>query len=80
MSFNTQAPANARASPIQFVHIEITPLIDGQYAVAMQATFLDEDELELIGQDLAHEHVDTLDEALAVIRQNVAPLAASHAM
>ena len=80
MSFDTLAQANPRASPIQFVNIEITPLIDGQYAVAMQATFLDEDELELIGQDLANEHVDTLEEALAVIRQNVAPLAASHAM
>ena len=80
MPFDTPASANLRASPIQFVNIEITPLIDGQYAVAMQATFLDEDELELIGQDLANEHVDTLDEALAVIRQNVAPLAASHTL
>ena len=80
MSFDTQARATARASPIQFVNIEITPLIGGQYAVAMQATFLDEEQLEFIGQDLANEHVDTLDEALAIIRQNVAPLAASHAM
>ncbi len=41
----------------------------------MQATLLDEEQLEFIGQDLAHEHVKTIDEALAIIRQNVAPLA-----
>ena len=64
-------------SPIQFVNIEITPLIGGQFSVVMQATLLDEQELEFVGQDLAHAHVDTLDEALAVIRQNVAALAPS---
>jgi hypothetical protein len=31
----------------------------------------------LVGEDLAHEQVDTLDQALAVIRQNVAALAPS---
>ena len=40
----------------------------------MQATLLDEEQLEFVGQDLAHAHVDTLDEALAVIRTNVAAL------
>ena len=43
----------------------------------MQATLLDEQELEFVGQDLAHERVATLDEALAVIRANVAALATS---
>jgi hypothetical protein len=72
-------PAGADASvpyPLQFIHIEITPLVDGELGVAMQATLLDEDRLEFIGQDLAHAHVKTLDEALAIIRQNVTPLAA----
>jgi hypothetical protein len=41
----------------------------------MQATLLDEEQLEFVGQDLASAHVDTLDEALAVIRTNVAALA-----
>jgi hypothetical protein len=62
--------------PLQFINIEITPLIDGELSVAMQATLLDEEQLEFIGQDLAHEHVRTLDEAIAIIRQNVGPLAA----
>ena len=61
---------------LQFINIEITPLIDGKYSVAMQATLLDEEQLEFIGQDLAHEHVKTLDEAMTIIRRNVAPLAA----
>jgi hypothetical protein len=77
MSLDIPVGAIAPAThPLQFIHIEITPLIDGKYSVAMQATLLDEDQLEFIGQDLAHEHVKTLDEAMTIIRQNVAPLAA----
>ena len=73
MSLDIAAGAKAPAPlPLQFVNIEITPLVGGQFAVAMQATLLDEDELEFVGQDLANAHVGTLDEALAVIRQNVA--------
>ncbi len=60
--------------PIQYVTAEITPLIGGQFSVVMQATLLDEEQLEFVGQDLANAHVDTLDEALAVIRTNVAAL------
>lgn len=80
MSFDKQASASAPApNPLQFVNIEITPLIDGKFSVVMQATLLDEDELEFIGQDLANERVGSLDEALRIIRENVAPLAASAA-
>ena len=77
MSLDTTPSATAPAQyPIQFVNIEITPLLGGQYSVAMQATLLDEDELEFVGQDLANERVATLDQALAIIRENIAPLAA----
>ena len=76
MPFDTQADASAPASyPLQFIHIELTPLIDGELSVAMEATLLDEERLEFIGQDLAHQHVKTLDEAMAIIRNNVASLA-----
>ena len=78
MSLDSEARATAPAPlPIQFVNIEITPLLGGEYAVVMQATLLDEEELEFIGQDLANERVGTLDQALAVIRQNVAALSPS---
>jgi hypothetical protein len=81
MSFDIQAGANAPAPlPLQFVNIEITPLIDGEFSVFMQATLLDEEELEFVGQDLTHERVATLDAALAVIRENVASLAAARAL
>ena len=76
MSLDIPAGAkNPAVTPIQFVNIEITPLMGGHYSVSMQATLLDEKELEFVGQDLAQEQVDTLDQVLAVIRQNVAALA-----
>ena len=77
MSFDSQARAIAPAvHPLQFVNIEIAPLIDGQYSVLMRATLLDEEELEFIGQDLANARAATLDEVIAIIRQNAAPLTA----
>ena len=79
MSLDIQASAKAPVPlPLQFVNIEITPLTDGEFSVVMQATLLDEQELEFVGQDLAHERVATLDDALALIRANVAGLATSH--
>lgn len=72
-STGEQAPA---LSPIQFVNIELTPILGGKFSVVMQATLVDEENLEFVGQDLANAHVETLDEALAVIRQNVAVLSA----
>jgi hypothetical protein len=75
MSLDTGGRSTAPPSfPIQFVNIEITPLAGGNYSIVMQATRLDEEELELVGQDLAYQHVGTLDDALAVIRENVAAL------
>jgi hypothetical protein len=77
MSLDIPAGGNPPAPyPLQFINIEITPLIDGKYSVAMQATLLDEGQLQFVGQDLAHEHVTTLDEAMTIIRRNVAPLTA----
>ena len=50
MSFDTPAGATTPAPyPLQFIHIEITPLIDGELGVALQATLLDEEQLEFIG-------------------------------
>jgi len=65
---------NADRPSLQFVNIEITPLVGGQFGLFMQATLLDERDLEFVGQELANAHVDTLDEALALIRQNVSAL------
>jgi hypothetical protein len=75
MSFDRSSGDSAPAPlPLQFVHIEIAPLMGGAFSVAMQATLLDEQDFQIVGQDLAHEQVRTLDEILAVIRNNVGVL------
>ena len=77
MSLDTATGAGAPVPfPIQFVNIEITPLAGGEYALVMQATLLDEEELQFVAKDLGNERVATLDQALAIIRDNVAGLAA----
>jgi len=78
MSLDTAAGAKGPAPlPLQNINIEITPIVGGKLAVAMQATLLDEEELQFVGEDLASAHVDTIDEAMAMIRRNVAALARS---
>jgi hypothetical protein len=75
MSFDTAAGAKGPAPlPLQHINIEITPIVGGKLAVAMQATLLDETDLEFIGEDLAHAHVSSVEEALALIRDNVGAL------
>lgn len=78
MSFDTAAGTKAPAPlPLQYISIELMPVLGGRVAVSMQATLLDEDQLEFVGEDLAHAHVGTIEEALAVIRDNVAILGAA---
>lgn len=75
MPFDNKVAAKPAASlPLQFIDAQITPLIDGRFSVCLHATLLDEEQLEFVGQDLANAYVDTLDEALVVIRTNVAVL------
>jgi len=77
MLLDTAAGQTAGTSlPLQFVSIEIMPVVGGKLSVAMRATLLDEDALEFVGEDLAHERVDTIDQVIAVIRDSIAPLAA----
>lgn len=66
-----QAPTSL---PLQFVDFRLTPLADGQVSVRVQATRLDEGDLEFVGEDLADEQVRSLTDLLSVIQQNVAPL------
>ena len=76
---STAGPKTGAALPLQFVNIEIMPIVGGKISVAMQATLLDEEALEFVGQDLAHERVDTIDQVLAVIRDSVAAALAATA-
>jgi hypothetical protein len=80
MSLDTRSRATAAASlPLQFLDIKLAPVAGGTFAVLMQATLLDEEALEFIAEELASEQVASLDEALVLIRQNLAPLAAAAA-
>jgi hypothetical protein len=70
----TTNPAS-RPPPIQFYSVEIMPLADGRMSVGVGATIcetVDDDDFELVNMDVASARVDTIDEALAVIRQAVA--------
>ena len=76
MSLDSATDAKASASlPLQYISVELMPIAGGKLSVAMQATLLDEENLEFVGEDLADERVDTIEQALAVIRANVAALA-----
>lgn len=78
MSLDTAAGTTAPTPlPLQYVSIKLMPLVGGKLSVAMEATLLDEAELQFVGEDLAHARVDTLDEAIAIIRQNAAILQAA---
>ncbi len=71
MPFDTTAAAPAPALPVQFIDIKITPLPGDAYALEIGATFLDEENLEFVGQDLVSERVATLDHVLALIAKNL---------
>jgi hypothetical protein len=78
MPLDTTAGAKPPAPlPLQYVSIELMPLAGGRLSVAMQATLLDEDALDFVGEDLAHALVGTIEEALAGIRDNAGILAAA---
>jgi hypothetical protein len=69
------SPGQPRPPPIQFYAVEITPLADGCVFVGVGATIcepVDDDGFELVNMDVASARVDTIDQALAVIREAVA--------
>jgi hypothetical protein len=60
------------APPIQFYSVEIMPLADGRMSVGMSATIcesVDEGDFELVSMDMASTRVDTIEQALAVVRE-----------
>ena len=67
--------AASRSPPIQFYSVEIMPLADGRMSVGIGATIcetIDDDDFELVNMDVASARVDTIDQALALIREAVA--------
>lgn len=71
----TSGAVRATVNPalIQFYSIELSPTADGGVAVGIIATIC-EKEGELEGMDLGNHRVDSIDDALAIIRQAVEPV------
>jgi hypothetical protein len=68
------APSRGRPPPIaqiQFYSVQIMPLANGHLSVGMSATVCEvirDDDFELVYMDVASARVETVEEALAVIR------------
>ena len=56
---------------VEFLRIDLSPLADGRVFVSMTATTVDEQEPQLLDQEIASDHVATIDDALALIRAHV---------
>ena len=65
------APSKPPIPPIEFVTIQLMPLADGNISVLLKATRFDEVEFDLLDDEIANEHVTTIDEALTLIRANI---------
>ena len=55
----------------EFFRIELAPLADGKVFVALTATTVDDEEPQLLDQEIASDHVATIDELVALIRAHV---------
>ncbi len=67
--------AAGRHSPIirsaEFFRIELAPLLNGRIGVSLTATTVDDKEPELLDQEIARDHIETIDELVALIRTHV---------
>jgi hypothetical protein len=55
----------------EFFRVELSPTTEGKIFVSLTATTVDEDEPQLLDQEIATEHVATIDDVLALIRAHV---------
>lgn len=72
LAAGTTGPPPNLASIIQFYSIELSPMADGRLFVGVTATIC-EREGELDCMEMGSGRVDTLDKALLVIREAIAP-------
>lgn len=56
---------------IEFCTIELSPLADGQFAVAVKHTVFDDAVFELIDQDIVSTRAVTLDEVMVLISHSL---------
>jgi hypothetical protein len=55
----------------EFLRIELAPLADGNVFVTLTATTVDEEEPQLLDQEVGRHRVTSIDEVLAIIRDQV---------
>ncbi|GEM_PF-3242959 len=73
--FDKSAHLSGAAPPppiLQFLSVEIMPTGDGRLALSLAGTYLDEELLEFVNDEIASARVASLDEALAIIRNTAA--------
>ena len=57
---------------VEFFTIQLAQLSDGMIAVSLTATTVDEQEPQLLNQEIVNERVASIEDALALIKTNVA--------
>ena len=65
------AVAKAPISPIEFVTIQLMPLVDGKISVSLIATTVDEEEPQLLDQEIAFDRVTTIEDAMTLVRSEL---------
>lgn len=74
LDIHTRTPASCGSPQIhsvEFFRIELAQLADGKIFVSLTATTVDEEEPQLLDQEIACDHVATIDDALALIKAHV---------
>ena len=56
---------------VEFYTIELVQLADGAFHVSITATTVDDEEPQLLCQEIVSQHVASVDDALAVIKEGV---------
>ena len=72
LDIHRRKPAAANIpSTLEFLRIELAPLIDGEVLVSLTATTIDDEEPQLLDQEVACVRVSTIEELLTLIRTHV---------
>jgi hypothetical protein len=83
MMFDTAAresasPSDLDAPTLQFVAFEVLPIANGDLSVSLSSTYLDEENLEFINEDVETVRVTTIDEAVSMIRRSLTDALRAH--
>jgi hypothetical protein len=66
---NAVPPKTAPRKAVWFYSLELAQLAEGAYHLSVAATTVDEEEPQLLYQDILHERIALIDDALAKLRR-----------